>query len=839
MKKLLFASIISVLVVSCGILTRQSGSRAEQKLYLRTIAPLSEEVVIRRTEYGIPHIYADNIKAAGYGLGWVQAEDYGQTITDQLLRARGEWSLYNEIDEGRLEDAISSDASNGRTYLRAVETWPLLETDTRDFLEGFAAGINMYIHLNQDEFDEWVQPFFTGYDVHARSIVTYNTAALRRFIEAHERQKSSFEYVMDATTGSVNTLRPTGPGVVASEPVATYAGGEGVASEPVAIYAGGERVASEPVAISPGGEGVASEPVATYAGGEGVASEPVAISPGGERLWTVPLDSYSEYEENPDDGSNAWALSPDRTKSGRAILLRNPHLSWTAGYYEAHLIVPGKLNFYGDFRAGYGLGIIGGFNERLGFATTNNNPDLDDVYSFRLDPDDRMRVVVGNNSFPVTSETVTVEYKTRKGTARDKREFFSLPWGQVILMDDTMAYIIRSAGNGEYRSGEQFLKMMMARNFEEWEDAMKMRAKVNSNLTYADADGNIYYVWNATIPDRPHEALPDTVAIHVEYIDQMWHEILPWEKLPMLKNPAGGYVRNENDPFHLTNLYEPLPPENYPSYFPEPRLRLRSQHSLELLHNDLRFSLEEIGVLKHSMRMILADRVKDDLIAAMEADMPEGEVAEALSMIREWDNSVAASSRGGLLFETWWDRYVATADSIRVPGSPASVGYAATPEKIFRKPWSYDEPMTTPSGLADFGRAVVSFKWAVSETARLYGSWNLPWGEVHRAVRGDVDVPLGGGGGLPGCFRVVNYTRHRSDRMKREANGGDGWIIAVEFSDIPKAYSVLAYGQSNCEDSPFYSDQIRNFAENRLTPVAFTFDDVKKQLISEYRPGKR
>ena len=50
------------------------------------------------------------------------------------------------------------------------------------------------------------------------------------------------------------------------------------------------------------------------------------------------------------EGSNAWAFAPSRTRSGRAILLRNPHLDWSAGYYEAHVTVPGVMDFYGDFR---------------------------------------------------------------------------------------------------------------------------------------------------------------------------------------------------------------------------------------------------------------------------------------------------------------------------------------------------------------------------------------------------------------------------------------------------------------------------------------------------------
>ena len=61
-------------------------------------------------------------------------------------------------------------------------------------------------------------------------------------------------------------------------------------------------------------------------------------------------------------GSSAWALAPSRTTSGAAILLRNPHLSWDAGYWEAHAVVPGRLDFYGDFRIGAPLGIVGGFN---------------------------------------------------------------------------------------------------------------------------------------------------------------------------------------------------------------------------------------------------------------------------------------------------------------------------------------------------------------------------------------------------------------------------------------------------------------------------------------------
>ena len=59
---------------------------------------------------------------------------------------------------------------------------------------------------------------------------------------------------------------------------------------------------------------------------------------------------------------------------------------WTAGYYEAHVTVPGVLDFYGDLRIGGPFGVIGGFNRDLGWSTTNNDPLLAQVYAVDADP---------------------------------------------------------------------------------------------------------------------------------------------------------------------------------------------------------------------------------------------------------------------------------------------------------------------------------------------------------------------------------------------------------------------------------------------------------------------
>ena len=71
-----------------------------------------------------------------------------------------------------------------------------------------------------------------------------------------------------------------------------------------------------------------------------------------------------------------------------------------------------------------------------------------------------------------------------------------------------------------------------------------------------------------------------------------------------------------------------------------------------------------------------------------------------------------------------------------------------------------------------------------------------------------------------GCFRVLNFDDDGDG--KRRVDGGDGWVIAVEFTDPPRAYSILGYGQSAKEDSPHHWDQAALFARGEMKSVAYT-----------------
>lgn len=369
-----------------------------------------------------------------------------------------------------------------------------------------------------------------------------------------------------------------------------------------------------------------------------------------DRSW---LDAPDPIEE----GSNAWALAPSRTKSGRAILLRNPHLSWTAGYYEAHVTVPGVMDFYGDFRIGGPFAVIGGFNRDLGWATTNNATDLEEIYELTVDPAKVDHYLFDGTSIPLTRQLVTVEWKNGDGISTETREMWRTPLGPVVHRANGKVWVVKAAADGDFRAGEQYLRMMRASSLAEWKDAMRLRQRVNSNFTYADRAGNILYVWNASIPVRPHRDGGDTTAIPARTTSDVWTHYVPWDSLPQFLNPRGGYVHNENDTPFYGNMHPPLDPARWGPDFPEdPELRLRSQLSLQLIDSRRKLSLEDVVRLKHSYRMLLADRVKPDLIRAVRSSNPSGDVAAALALLERWDNTAAHQSRGAVLFQNWWQR---------------------------------------------------------------------------------------------------------------------------------------------------------------------------------------
>jgi penicillin amidase len=85
--------------------------------------------------------------------------------------------------------------------------------------------------------------------------------------------------------------------------------------------------------------------------------------------------------------SNQWAVRPERTADGAAMLCIDPHIGWDGvfRFYEMRLH-GGEFHISGFGPVGTPL--IGlGHNRRLGWAFTTGGPDTTDVYAEQINPD--------------------------------------------------------------------------------------------------------------------------------------------------------------------------------------------------------------------------------------------------------------------------------------------------------------------------------------------------------------------------------------------------------------------------------------------------------------------
>ena len=700
---------------------------------------LASHAVIRRDDFGVPHILATSEEAAAFAFGYAQAEDHAAEIGRRYIRARGQEALHfgrsgieNDFQIQHFDNL--AEARRGFADVSAVY---------RRVISAYAAGVNRYVALHRLELPPWM-PELTAVDVLAYTRASAVNALAGPSLPRQLRQK--------------------------------------------------------------------------YQDGPDEASD----------------DEVSETDASVDQpGSNAFALGGSRTASGKPILLGNPHLSWSSLYWEAHVRVPGKIDFYGSTLAGIPV-LRAGFNDRLGFVTTNNAPDLDDVFAFEIDPSRADHYLFDGRAMPLTKREVSIQVRHDDGTiGTESRTYWSTHLGPMIYRNAARVFAVKSTRLG-VRYFEGFYLASQARSLREWLAAMRKNLVPTSNFTYADADGNILYLWNGRVPVRSN-GISYSLDVDARRSGDIWTRLHPLDELPRLLNPKGGYVQNANNPPEFVSLSDRIDMKRYPSYFERGSLALRPQLALDLLERTSKMTVSDVIRVKYNMRMLLAERVKRDLLdivasfPARDSMMGGEEWLAAAAALKDWDGTVAADSKGAVLFQTFWDAYIAAVS------------------QPFAQPWSAANPTSTPAGVADRGQALMQLREAVRTTRASYGSELVAWGEVNRFRFGSLDLPGDGASGTYGTFRVMRFDR--VDGIDRRVAGnlgdgrplvgfGDAWVLLVDFAPPVTGWSVLAYGQTTNPASRHSSDQIRIFAAHDLRRAWYTEEEIRQHTMREYRPGR-
>jgi acyl-homoserine-lactone acylase len=548
---------------------------------------------------------------------------------------------------------------------------------------------------------------------------------------------------------------------------------------------------------------------------------PVLPTDGGDRP-----SSPKAMEEGP--GSNAFAIGGSRTVSGKPMLLGNPHLRWSSLYWEAQITIPGQINFYGSTLIGLPT-LRAGFNEALGYVQTNNDPDLDDIYALDVDPRQPDHYRFDHRSRSLARREIVIDVRQDDGSLRqERREFWATHLGPVVYRNESKVFILRSMALDSWRYFEGFQDLMAARSLKDYESRLRRNLIPTSNFTYADVAGNIYYQWNARLPKRLEDGTSYELDVPADR-KYFWRGVHPIGDLPKLLNPPGGYIQNANNSPWFTSLRDRIDPAKFPSYLEHHPLALRPQMALQMLESRDKFTVDNVREMKFNTHVLLADRVLPDLLAAGKSvdAASSADLQHGLDVLARWDRQVAADSVGAVLFMRFWDTY-----------------RAAVPQP-FAKPWSDQQPASTPSGIADVVAALKALEQASAWTRARYGSEAVKWGDVHRFRFGDIDLPGDGADGSYGLFRVVRFDDQPSGALgvagqiapdRPLAGFGDGWVMLVHFTRPIEAWSVLAYGQSTRPGSPHGRDQIQLFASHQLRRIFFTEAEIRSHTERVYRP---
>ncbi|MCI0397199.1 MAG: acylase [Chloroflexi bacterium] len=673
---------------------------------------------ILRDTWGVPHVFGVSDADAAYGLAYAHAEDDFLTIQQTILAARG-----------RLATVYGRDAAPNDYMVQLLRIWDVVEAnyetgiaeDTRAMLDGYAAGLNHYAALHEDEALPGLFPI-SGKDMVAASV-----------------HKSPLFFGLDGTLA--------------------------------------ELFSDEPL-----------------------AEEGETRRPGDQE---TDLHNYTTTQlHNHIFGSNTFAVSPARSANGETFLAVNSHQPWSGplSWYEAHVHSEEGWDAAGALLPGVPT-IVHGHNRDVGWAFTVNDSDLIDVYILEINPDNpnQYRFDGQWRELEVREAPITVKIVGRLRWTVKEEVLWSV-YGPVARRPHGV-YAIRYAGFGEVGIFEQLYRLNKARNFEEWQTAMRLGQLPTFNAGYADREGNIYYLYNGLLPVRA-EGYDWQAYLPGDSSETLWTEYLPFDQLPQVFNPAAGFIQNTNNsPFRTTlDPGNPDPAAYSPTLGIDQDMNNRALRALELFGGDDSITEEEFYTYKYDMAYAAESNMALFLQELLSAPIPDDPDLQA----------------GLALLESW--------DLRANPENPAAALAILTAQ-----PFDGD-PNTPPAEIVDSYTQTV--RWLLEHHGRL----DVPWQEVNRLERGDLDVGLGGG---PDVLHAIYG--NLADDGYLHGHAGDSYIMLVTWDANGQVHSrsIHQFGSATARpDSPHYADQVPLFAQRQLKPVWLDEADIRANLEREYRPGE-
>lgn len=530
-------------------------------------------------------------------------------------------------------------------------------------------------------------------------------------------------------------------------------------------------------------------------------------------------------------GSNNWAVSGDRSETGKPIFSNDMHLGLNSPgiWIEMHQVIPGKLNVTGVIVPGEPF-VVAGHNEKIAWGMTNLMVDDIDLFAEKINPDNHNQYFFNNEWKDMLQRTEIIKIKGGKvDTFR-----LSFTHRGPIISDfrgiDEASLSMRWSG---YDMSDEIKGVYLFNRAGDWEgfrSAVSQFRTVSQNFAYADNQGNIGLNTGGGIPVRKGYG---SIIRNGETDEYDWKGFVPFSQLPSSYDPPEGYVSSANN--KTVN-------DGYPYYisfrfFPPYRIgRIR-----QMLGEKTKFSLNDFKRMitdQHSSyAALLIPRILK--LSDKQPGMTPLE-SSSLNLLKDWDYNMSAGLVAPSLFEFFRISFSRNLLADELGGLFNSLPSAINDNYIYKilvaGPDEWVDNVNTPVRESLDDIIEKSFKDCVKDLTDAYGAdinkWK--WGDIHTIT---LEHPLSKVKMLDRLFRLsskeygIGGSNHTvcpygyTEGFKVNEGASERHIFNT--ADWDESYTVIPTGISGVPGSEFYLSQTRTYLEGKFYKDHFSDGAVK------------
>ncbi|MFQ6609544.1 MAG: penicillin acylase family protein [Fidelibacterota bacterium] len=564
---------------------------------------------------------------------------------------------------------------------------------------------------------------------------------------------------------------------------------------------------------------IISEPV--------IPKSPLSVEPPEDLYQSTAGEASLPFLPDERNGSNNWAVSGTKTQSGHAILANDPHLTLTlpAIWYIMHLVSP-SMNVMGVTIPG-APGIISGFNENIAWGVTNGNDDVMDWYDIIFKDGSKNEYWYDGKWNPTEKRIETIHIRGKSAYVDtiifthhgpvvwdrvDQTRDFSIGNMRNPTQQVSTGRALRWRGHDETKEINALLSMDLAKNYDEFVQALDDFTCPGQNFVYADIQNNIA-MWHSGHPPLRWNGQGRFISDGTDPAYD-WKEFIPLQHMPHEKNPSRGFVSSANQ--------NPVIDPGYPYYLSDNYwMSWRGARINERLSELSDATITDVAVVQNDNSSILARTVLPIMINELNQMVLSGEEPNILALLRKWDHSLDHDSWEATVFyhwlrklemRTWSDEFGEKQDD---HNWPYLTELAELIEFERSSVWFDDKRTSARESFGDL--CYESFKNTILElTNRLgldYNSWT--WEkyrgtDIHHLAKipgfGRMSLPTSGGDGVP------NATQRTF---------GPSWRYAVEMGNPVHAIGIYPGGQSGFPGSKYYDNFVDRWVEGKHLDLNF------------------